>query len=166
MSILKAGTSNVRWRSVALPTEHGSWAFVGEPIILGLILAPTWSGLALCIAVFATFLLRQPLKIYLKDVRQHRRVPRTVIARQFILIYGAILIVAGGIFLSSFPELNILLPLLLAVPLFLTQFIADLRNRSRSLTAELASSLAVGAIAPVLVLMDGWGYSYPLLDCG
>lgn len=156
MTISKAGSSNVRWRTVALPTEHGSWAFVGEPILLGMILAPTWGGLALCIAVFAAFLLRQPLNIYLKDMRHHRRVPRTVIARQFVLIYGGILIVAGGILLFSSPRLNVLLPLVLAVPLFVIQLIADLQNRSRSLTAELASSLAVGAIAPALVLMNGW----------
>ena len=156
MNRLKTPSSNVRWRSVALPTEHGSWAFVGEPILLGMILAPTWGGLALCIAVFAAFLLRQPLKIYLKDLRHHRRVPRTALARQFILIFGGILIVAcAGLWLSS-PNPNMLVPLLLALPLFVIQFIADLQNRSRLLTAELASSLAVGAIAPALVLMDGW----------
>lgn len=156
MTISKAGSSNVRWRTVALPTEHGSWAFVGEPILLGMLLAPTWSGLALCIAVFAAFLLRQPLNIYLKDLRHHRHVPRTIVARQFVLTYGSILMVAGGILLFSSPKLHMLLPLMFAVPLFVIQLIADFQNQSRSLTTELSSSLAVGAIAPALVLMNGW----------
>lgn len=156
MTTLKARSNNVRWRSVVLPTEHGSWAFVGEPILLGLILAPTWGGLAFCITVFATFLLRQPLKIYLKDLRYHRRVPRTRVARRFVLLLSSILIIAcGGLYLTS-PNPNMLLPLLLALPLIVIQFIADLQNINRSLFAELASSLAMGAVASALVLMDGW----------
>jgi hypothetical protein len=41
---LESHTANIRWRAVALPTEHGSWSFVGEPILLGLLLAPGWAS--------------------------------------------------------------------------------------------------------------------------
>jgi len=61
--------ANVRWRSVALPTEHGGWAFISEPVLLGLLLAPSAGGLALGLAAFAAFLLRQPFKLYAKDIR-------------------------------------------------------------------------------------------------
>lgn len=31
----------VKLRTVALPAEHGGWGFLFEPIVLGLLLAPT-----------------------------------------------------------------------------------------------------------------------------
>ncbi|NND04465.1 MAG: hypothetical protein HKN91_16945, partial [Acidimicrobiia bacterium] len=34
-------------RAVAVPTEHGGWSLTLEPVILGLIVAPTGSGVAL-----------------------------------------------------------------------------------------------------------------------
>jgi hypothetical protein len=69
MNLLTSPSRNVRWQSIALPTEHGGWSFISEPILLGLLLTPSWGGLALAIGAFAAFLLRQPLKIVLKDVR-------------------------------------------------------------------------------------------------
>lgn len=156
MTLSKSHASNVRWRTIVLPTEHGSWAFVSEPIILGMLLAPSWGGLAFCIAVFAAFLLRQPLKIYLKDMKHRRQVPRTAVARQFTFIFSGILIVATiSLWLTS-PDLRMLVPLFFALPMIAIQFIADLQNNSRSLLAELTSSLATGAVASALVLINGW----------
>lgn len=158
MTLSKSRVGNVRWRTIVLPTEHGSWAFVSEPIILGMLLVPSWGGLAFCIAIFAAFLLRQPLKIYLKDVKHHRQVPRTAVARQFSFIFSSILIVASlSLWLTS-PDLKMLVPVFFALPLIVIQFIADLRNNSRSLYAELASSFATGAVASALVLIGGWLY--------
>ncbi|HDL49896.1 MAG TPA: prenyltransferase, partial [Actinobacteria bacterium] len=37
-------TPSVRLRSVAMPTEHGGWGFTLEPIILGLLVAPSPAG--------------------------------------------------------------------------------------------------------------------------
>jgi hypothetical protein len=149
-------SSAVRLRSVALPTEHGSWAFVSEPLILGLLLAPTLAGFSLGIATFSAFLLRQPLKLYLKDVRNQRIVPRTYVAKCFILIYGAVTLIAALVTLRLLPSWDALLPLLLTVPFFTLQLIFDLRNQSRSLTAELAGTVATGAIASSIVMLHGW----------
>ena len=150
---------NVRWRSVALPAEHGGWAFISEPVILGLLLAPTVAGLALGVAAFGAFLLRQPFKLYAKDVRQRRIVPRTHAARRFLLIYGGVTVVAAVLAVVMAPSPDTLLPLLLALPLLLVQTAYDVRNQSRAAAAELAGALATGALASVIVLMAGWSWT-------
>ena len=45
----------VRLRSIALPTEHGGWGFTLEPILLGLLVAPTWAGFGLAVATAIGF---------------------------------------------------------------------------------------------------------------
>jgi hypothetical protein len=45
-----------RWRDVILPKEHGSWSLALEPIALGLLVAPSWAGGSLAVAVLAGFL--------------------------------------------------------------------------------------------------------------
>lgn len=141
---------------MALPTEHGSWSFVGEPILLGLLLAPGWGGLALALAAFGAFLLRQPLRLYVKDVRSGRWAARTPAARNFALLYTALTLAAGAVTLLHLPSVEALLPLLIAIPVFAVQLAQDFANRSRSLIAEISGALAAGALASSIVLMDGW----------
>ena len=42
-------------RSVALPTEHGGWGLTLEPVLLGLLVAPSVAGLAIGGAAFLVF---------------------------------------------------------------------------------------------------------------
>ena len=84
---LPATKNRVRLRTVALPAEHGGWGFIVEPVLLGLLIAPSWSGLALAIASMAVFLMRQPLKVLTLDRRRGRQTARTRAARQFFLLY-------------------------------------------------------------------------------
>lgn len=156
MEVLQNRASPVRWRSVALPTEHGAWAFVSEPLLLGLILAPTLAGLSLSIAVLGAFLLRQPLKLYVKDIRSQRIVPRTYVARRFIVLYGVVTGIAALATLLLIPSVDVLLPLVFALPLFALQLSYDFRNQSRSVTAEIAGTLATGAFASSIVMIQGW----------
>lgn len=156
MELSKSPTTHIRWRSVALPTEHGGWSFIIEPILLGLLLAPSLGGVALGVTALGAFLLRQPLKIFVKDVRSGRQAPRTYIARQFLLFYATLTFAASLITLLLIPSLYTLLPLLLALPLVAVQLTYDMGNKSRSLVAELAGSLATGALASSIVLMHGW----------
>lgn len=155
-------TASVRWRSVALPTEHGGWSFVSEPLLLGLLLAPSWGGLTISLTTLGAFLLRHPLKIYAKDVLNKRSVPRTYAARQFMLIYAGVTGLAGVITLLLIPSSNVLLPLLLALPLFALQLAYDVRNQSRSAVAEIAGAVATGALASTIVMMQGWSLSAAL----
>lgn len=149
-------TSNIRLRSVALPTEHGGWSFISEPILLGLLLAPSVGGLALGVAALLAFLLRQPLKIYVKDMRGGRQTARTPTARRFALLYAALTLAAGLIALLNLPTFDALLPLLLALPLFAVQLTFDFRNQSRSLLAEMSGGLAAGALASAITIIGGW----------
>ena len=38
------------WRTVAVPSEHGGWGLTAEPVLLGLLLAFSWSGVAVGVA--------------------------------------------------------------------------------------------------------------------
>ncbi len=158
MTVSKSSVSGIRWRSVALPVEHGGWGFISEPILLGLLLAPSWGGLALSVTALAVFLLRQPLKLYLKDVSGGRRVPRTAAAWKFVLIYSAVIVTTGITTLLLLPTWDALLPLVLALPFVMIQLAADVRNRSRTLLAELAGAAAMGALVSTIVMMREWSF--------
>lgn len=156
MSTAKINAHHVRWQSVALPTEHGGWGFISEPVVLGLLLAPGLGGLALGIVAFAAFLLHQPLKIVLKDTRARRNVPRTGAAWRFVMIYGGTLIAAGIIALLVMPSWTVLFPLALSAPLIFVQLWQDSQNQGRSMLAEVAGAMATGAFASSIVMMRGW----------
>ncbi|MCU0465293.1 MAG: YwiC-like family protein [Anaerolineae bacterium] len=70
--------------SVALPSEHGGWSFLLEPLVLGLLVAGSPMGWVLAGAALCAFLAHQPLKIVLKDRLKGRRPPRTVLAERFL----------------------------------------------------------------------------------
>lgn len=143
------------FKSVALPAQHGGWSFVLEPALIGVILAPSVSGLLLGIAALGIFLVDQPLRVALKDRRKDKRYARTVLAERAALAYGAVGLAAGvGAFV--FAAQPFWIPLLLAVPLALVQLALDLRNQARSATAEIAGALAFAAVASAIVLMAGW----------
>lgn len=144
-----------QYRSVALPTEHGGWGFLLEPVLLGLLLAPSTAGVLLAFAGLAAFLARHPADIWLRDTLASKIFPRTATALRFALAYGglaAILFVVAGLLArwAFWPAL------LVALPLAAYQLIADVRKQSRSLLAELAGATALAALAPVITLSLGW----------
>lgn len=142
-------------RSVALPSEHGGWMFLLEPLLLGLVVAGSWPGLALAVAALGAFLLHQPVKVAVKDYLKRKRPLRTVWAERFMVLYGLVAVVAFAVVLRR-ADRAFLLPLLLALPLMLTQLFYDARNQSRALLPELTGALALGALAPAITLLDGW----------
>ena len=83
-----ANTQTPNIRSIALPTEHGAWGFLLEPMLLGLLLTPTLAGLLLASALFAAFLIHQPLKIATEASVKGRSTPRSRIAWRFAIGYG------------------------------------------------------------------------------
>lgn len=146
-------TRTVKLSTVALPAEHGGWGFLFEPIVLGLLLAPTGWGALLALGVVAAFLTHQPLKLTLKDRQNGVRLPRTVWAERFLLIYGGVALLSLGIVTLFAPRL-FWLPLLLAAPLALIQVLYDARGQSRAAVPEIAGASALAAVAPALVLID------------
>ena len=91
--------ATVPWRAVALPAEHGGWGFLVEPVVLGLVLAPSAAGLCLALAALAGFLARHPLRLWLLDRRKHARYPRTALAERFFSGYAvlALALLAAGL---------------------------------------------------------------------
>jgi len=126
-----------------------------EPLVLGLLVAPSLAGFCLVIAAIGAFLVHQPLKILFGDRRRGRRFARTALAERFALLYAAIaaLGLLGTLALSG---LIPLIPVLLAVPLTMVLFVYDLQNDSRHWLPELAGPLALGSTSTAIALAGGW----------
>jgi hypothetical protein len=149
-----SGGARSRLKSVALPASYGSWSLVSEPILLGLLSAPSWPGLLLAFSGFFSFLLNQPLKIILIDRQRGRHYARTRLALRVAAVY--LLLTAFCLALSIWwVGLQPLLPLILAVPLLIIFVVADQRP-GRSWQAELSAPTAFSAISASIALAAGW----------
>lgn len=135
--------SRVALRPLALPPEHGAWAFLLEPIAVGLLVAPSVSGAFITFGAFAAFLARHPLLLALRDRKSGKRYPRTAICERLVLGYAVLAALA-------FVQVGIkpMLPLVAALPLAVIHF----RNGGRSLAAELAGAIAPAATAAAIAI--------------
>ena len=127
-----------------------------EPVALGLLVAPSLSGLFLTIASLGALLARQPLKIITVDRKRGRRFPRTPYAERLALLYGGVAALGLLAAVNTAANIEFLLPLILAAPLGSVQLIYDGRSRSRELIPEAAGSIAMASIASVIALAGGW----------
>jgi hypothetical protein len=141
-------------RPIALPTEHGGWGFLLEPILLGMLVAPSWAGLLLGLAALSAFLTRQPLRFALQDLVRRRSYPRTTWCWIFVAIYATLAasFFAGSIAMAGW---HLFIPLGLVAPLAITQVFYDARNRSRSLFPELCGSVALSSVAAAVAIAGG-----------
>ena len=142
-------------KSVALPSEHGGWGFLLEPILLGLIVAGSAEGLILSAATLSAFLVHQPLKLALKDRLKRRRSLRSAWAERFAAGYGLLALILLGIVGLTFNP-RFFVPLLLALPFLLIQIIYDARNRGRALIPELCGAITLGSTASAVAILGGW----------
>jgi len=141
-------------RPLALPTEHGGWGFLFEPIVLGLAVAPSRGGSLVALAFVFGFLCRQPLRLALQDALRGRAYPRT---RWCWLFFAAYAVCAGGalalaVFVSGSA---ILIPIGLVAPLGLTLILYDARNRGRMLLPELGGAAAMSSSAAAIAIAAG-----------
>jgi hypothetical protein len=145
-----------RWRGVAVPAEHGGWSLTLEPVLLGLLVAPSWSGVLLGIAALLAFMARTPLKLVLGDRRRGRRLARTSMATRIAALYlvGLTLSVAGAILAARRPFWP---PLAVAAPLILVALAYDARSLSRRLVPELLGAVGIGSIAGAIGLAGAAG---------
>jgi hypothetical protein len=142
------------WRAVAVPSEHGGWGLTLEPVLLGLLIAPSIAGAALGVAAFVAFLVRTPLKLIAVDLRHHRWLDRTRLARRIALaelaVMGAMVIVA-----VSRAGWTWLVPVAVAAPLVVIELWFDVRSRGRRLVPELCGSIGIASVAAVIVVASG-----------
>jgi hypothetical protein len=120
-----------------------------------MLVAPSVAGMWLGLRTLAVFLVRQPVKLILADLRAGKRYPRTVWAERFALLYGW---VALGALALAFLTANgaFWLPIIAAVPVALVQTYFDMLRQSRALLAELAGAVAMGAAASAVALAGNW----------
>lgn len=144
-----------RLRPIALPTEHGGWSLILEPIALGLWVAPSWAGLLLGIAAFNLFLFRHPFQLAYRDAQRGKRHPRTIWAMRFAVGYGSLAGVAGllAFIVTDHPFWQVLV---VAVPLVSVQVFYDIQRRGRELIPEVVGAMALSLVAPTIALADNW----------
>lgn len=140
------------WREIVWPREHGSWSLALEPLVLGLIVAPSWGGALLAVAVAAAFFGRRPFRIAVLDVQPRRRAAaRRVLAGCGFVGVSAL---AGAVALGGWSWTIWLGP---AAAFGVVFGVFDLRNAGREVAAELAGAGAFAIIPAAMVAMAGWG---------
>lgn len=143
-----------RWRSVAIPSEHGGWGLTLEPVVLGLLVAPSLAGLALGVAAFTAFLLRTPAKLIAVDVRRGRWLDRTRLAVLVVIAETALLACAVAVAVALAGS-TWLVPMVIAAPLIAVEFSFDIRSRGRRLIPELCGAVGISAVAASIVIVAG-----------
>src|SRR3954452_22495234 len=144
----------VSLRPLALPTEHGGWGFLLEPIALGLAVMPSWGGALIAIAFVCGFLTRQPLRLALQDRVRGKSYPRTRWCWTFALAYAlaAFSALAAAVIIGGWAAM---IPIGFVVPLGATQILYDARNRSRALLPELGGAVAMTSSAAAIAIAGG-----------
>jgi hypothetical protein len=113
-----------------LPTEHGGWGFLFEPIVLGLAVAPSRGGFLVALAFIFGFLCRQPLRLGLQDALRGRAYPRTRWCWMFFAAYAACALASLvlAVFVSGWA---VLIPIGLVAPMGLTQILRREQSGTR-----------------------------------
>jgi len=147
--------ASVSWRRLVIPHEHGGWAFLGEPLVLGNLVALSPSGLLIAFAATAAFLARQPIVLWASDRRRGMRYPRTQVAGRAsaTLILAAAALLAAAAALARGPVMFVVTR---AAPLGVAALAFDLTRRSRALAAELMACLALAGSTAAITLAAGW----------
>jgi len=130
-----------RVRSLALPSEHGGWSLTIEPVLLGLLVAWSWPGLAMGVAAVVAFMARTPAKIVLVDRWRCRWLERTRIAATIAAVELTALAAAAAVVAVSAPA-RAWVPVVLAAPLVVVELWFDMRSRSRRVIPELCGPSA------------------------
>jgi hypothetical protein len=151
----RRGLNRVNVRSVALPVEHGGWSFLAEPLVLGLLVAPSVAGFAIAVATSAGFLIRHPGRMFWKNRQRLDVSPRYGLARKFAAGYS--LVAAAGLGTAwALAGIRPLVPFIIAGPFFLLFAVYDVRHEARLLLPELLAPAAVAVSAPAIALAGGW----------
>lgn len=156
MNIPSTTAPQVKLKTIALPAEHGGWGFLLEPILLGLLVAPSWAGFMLGLGMFGMFLIRHPFKMAVTDRKRGKRYARTALAERFVIIYAAASLLSFACAVLIAADGAILVPLVLALPFMLIQLFFDLTNRSRSVIPELVGPAALAAVGTSIAIAGGW----------
>ncbi len=149
-------------KQLIFPAEHGSWAWLLVPFLVGTAVArtpslPVWLVL---LGGLAAFLLRQPAIVWLR-VRQGRgrRSDEPLALRLMLLLGGVVLLCGVGLLLyGRIVMVWLLLPF--AALLLAYMQVARSRQSTRTLQMELIGAAGLALMAPAAMLA-AIGTSYP-----
>jgi hypothetical protein len=150
-----------RW-SVALPSDHGSWVFIVSPLAIGLAAGGRMPipALYLIIAVFAGFLVRQPITTGIKVLSRRRSKKYLPAAVFWTATYASIgLVHVVGLVLRGFGYL-----LYLAIPgmlVFIWYLALVAQRKERRLIVEVLATGVLALSAPA-GLWAGVGRPVPI----
>jgi len=140
--------TNLLRRHVALPQDHGSWAFFLGPLIVGLFVGGRWhiTVIYLTVAAVCGFLVRQPIGLLIKVAAGRRGRDVVPAATFWVALYGAIAVLhVVGLVMRGFAYI-----LVLAVPgLLVFAWYLVLLYRRAERRQRLMEILATGSIALV-----------------
>lgn len=138
-------------RSVAVPNEHGGWGLTAEPVLLGLLLAPSSAGVGLGLAAVLAFLVRTPVKLISLDLRHDRWTDRSRLAARVaaLELVAMTLLAVVAIALAGWTWMA---PVVVALPLVVLEWSFDARGRGRRLVPELTGAVGIAAVAAAIVL--------------
>jgi hypothetical protein len=150
-----------RIRQIALPTEHGGWGFLLEPLVAGLAIAFSAAAPLIALMTIGAFLTRQPLRILIADrLGMHSR-ERALAALWFCLLYSTVFAAGlGGTLLTAGPR--VLLPFVFVLPFILLQVYSDVRRQSRQLIPEVTGAVSISASVAVIGLAGGLSWAASL----
>ena len=143
-------------RQITLPTEHGSWGFVLEPLVLALLVAYTFPGLMLALCTFFMFLSYQPLRILFKKKNNSE------LNKYALIVFSVYVFLAAVFFFITFSqsELIALTPFVLSVIIMLIYLIILYRQKNRELISELSASFSISILTLSILLFKGWQIKY------
>ena len=142
------------WRAVALPDEHGGWGLTAEPALLGLLVAPSWAGIALALAALVAFVVRTPLKLVLVDRWRGRWLPRTRLAARVAALELVVLIALAALAIALAGWAWVV-PIALAAPLVAIELWFDMRSRSRRVVPEVCGAVGIASVAAAIAVAGG-----------
>lgn len=148
-----AAQERSKLRAVALPSEHGGWSLTLEPVLLGLLVAWSWPGLALGVVAMLAFLARTPLKLVLVDRWRGRWLERSTVALRVAAV-ELLVLVALVVAAVRGADARFWWPLIAAAPLVAIELWFDMRSRGRRLLPELAGTVGIGSVAAAIALAD------------
>ncbi|MBI1877311.1 MAG: YwiC-like family protein [Chloroflexi bacterium] len=133
--------------NLPVPKEHGSWAMLTVPLLLGLVIAPAWHwrALVLVVAALGFFLVRQPLAMLVKT-RKRTSADRGYLWR-WTAIYGGLTVLSSGwLVLAQGLWWLALMGFVGGISLLFNLWLVS-RRQEMSLTGEVAgiAGLALGA---------------------
>jgi YwiC-like protein len=138
-------------KGVALPAEHGSWSFILEPIVFGLLIAPSWAGALVALAAMCAFMAHRPLRVTFDSWRKGQRGARVLWARRFAL--GFVLAATVAASLATFiGDATFWGVLPLVAPVVGVQMVLALSKRGRDAIGEGTGALALAAASAAVVL--------------